>query len=1068
MPFLFRGIASSFPYMNILLLNVVQAIIGVFLASDFLKRDKKLDTTEVVYMRSMTNGDYVLGKSLGILIVFIGLNLVVLVIAAMFNIFFSDVSFVWQAYLFYPLFISIPTLVFIFGLSFLFMVTIRNQAVTFIILLGYIAATLFFLNQKLHYIFDYMAFNVPLMYSDFIGFGNISTILIHRGIYLFFGLGFIFATILMIKRLPQSKAMTKASGILSVIFIGCAVLLSGIYLIRLSNAKKLRQSMVELNKDMNILPKVTPINWNLDLSHRRKEIEVIAKLTFQNNSFQLLDKYIFSLNPGLEVQKVTTNQENLKFDREFHIITVKSSNPLPPQAIDSLTLVYKGKPTDEACYLDIDEKTRELIYQAWAYNIAKKFSIIEPSYVLLTPETIWYPIPGIPYGAAYPDLSEKSFINFQLKVQTNKKLTIISQGKKLEIKPGEFIFKPEHPLPQLSLVIGNYEKKSIQVDSIDYNLFNLKGHDYYASYFDEISDTLAALIRDARRDFENNLELTYLYPRLSLVEVPVQFFSYERLWTSHQESVQPEVVLLPEKGLFIDGADFNRMKRWQERRWESRNQTLTPQEVQSNLFNRFIRSTLLESFSGRSFNDLIKAPLNYNIFPNYYTFVNHFHSEQWPIFNIALESFLNEKAGEQSPRFRRFRSGLSDEEKANLALMKQNLSEIMTDPDKKDILDNVLKIKGSYLFKLIQSELDPETFQKFIADILKENHFKNVDVQHFISTLKEKHNFDIEPYFDSWYQERQLPGFVLADLQAYKVLDQDRTRYQVKFKVSNMDSINGLLSLTFRTGGGGFRGFFGRGAQEEPEERFISLAAGETKEIGIVLDDQPRMMMLNTLISKNLPSIIDRGFDELELNEKAKPFDGERVLEEPVKLIQPGEIIVDNEDPGFEVLYQPTTSFLKRLLQSRKKEEEEDYIGLTYWHPPSRWRATTYNDFYGKYIHSAYYVKAGNGDKKVAWNTEIKQSGNYDIYYHSTNVRAPWFRRGRREGGRGSQVVEQFHFLIHHDDGVDEEILDVAKSEGGWSFLGTYYLSEGTARVELTDKSKGRLVFADAVKWVKH
>ena len=65
-PWFFKGMDASLPYMYIQLLNIVQAIIGVFLASDFLKRDKKLDTTEVIYMRSMTNGDYVLGKSLGI------------------------------------------------------------------------------------------------------------------------------------------------------------------------------------------------------------------------------------------------------------------------------------------------------------------------------------------------------------------------------------------------------------------------------------------------------------------------------------------------------------------------------------------------------------------------------------------------------------------------------------------------------------------------------------------------------------------------------------------------------------------------------------------------------------------------------------------------------------------------------------------------------------------------------------------------------------------------------------------------------------------------------------------
>ncbi|HDY88092.1 MAG TPA: xanthan lyase, partial [bacterium] len=218
-----RGIPSSIPYMNLLLLNVVQAVIGIFMASDFLKYDKKLDSTEVIYMRSMTNADYVLGKSIGILLLLLSLNIVIIIVTLVFNVFFTDVSVVPASYLYYPIFISIPTLIFIFGLSFFCMSLLHSQALTFIVLLGYITTTLFFLGHKFHYLFDYMAYNVPMMYSDFVGFGNVETLLIHRGIYLLLGLGFIFATVLLIKRLPQSIIMNRISLILAIACIGGAI-----------------------------------------------------------------------------------------------------------------------------------------------------------------------------------------------------------------------------------------------------------------------------------------------------------------------------------------------------------------------------------------------------------------------------------------------------------------------------------------------------------------------------------------------------------------------------------------------------------------------------------------------------------------------------------------------------------------------------------------------------------------------------------------------------------------------------------------------------------------------------
>ena len=311
---------------------------------------------------------------------------------------------------------------------------------------------------------------------------------------------------------------------------------------------------------------------------------------------------------------------------------------------------------------------------------------------------------------------------------------------------------------------------------------------------------------------------------------------------------------------------------------------------------------------------------------------------------------------------------------------------------------------------------------------------------------------------------------LIADVQAYKILDEDRTRYQVRFKLQNTEEVEGLVSASFRMGGG--RGHFGpRGGSDQPDEQFISLTPGQIKEIGIVLDDQPRSLTLNTLVSKNLPTTISRRFEELELKEKVKAFEGERLLTEPIKLTIPGEIIVDNEDPGFEVLSQQKVSFLKKLLQS-DKEDGEEYMGFNFWRPPNNWRKATFSDFYGKLVHSAHYVKAGKGEKKVAWNTEITKSGNYDVYYHTSEVRMPWMRgrRGGRDGQRrrGRRYLEQFHLIVHHDDGTDEVNLNVEESEDNWNFLGTYYISEGTAKVELTNESKGRVVFADAVKWVKN
>jgi hypothetical protein len=56
---------------------------------------------------------------------------------------------------------------------------------------------------------------------------------------------------------------------------------------------------------------------------------------------------------------------------------------------------------------------------------------------------------------------------------------------------------------------------------------------------------------------------------------------------------------------------------------------------------------------------------------------------------------------------------------------------------------------------------------------------------------------------------------------------------------------------------------------------------------------------------------------------------------------------------------------------------------------------------------------------------------------------------------------------VSHDDGDDEIIIDYESAENGWNLLGSFYLSPDSARVKLSNLSGGRVVSADAVRWVR-
>ena len=1131
-----RGMAASVPYMNIILLNLVQAIIAVFMASEFLKFDRRLDTAEAVYTRSMTNTDYIIGKMIGILGVFLGLNIAVLIVSFVFNFFFTEVTPVPALYAIYPLLLSLPTLLFMFGLSFLVMSIVRNQAITFLLLLGYIAGTLFFLGGKSHAIFDVMGLHVPFMYSDFVGFGDMTPVLMQRGMYVLLGLGFILATALCIHRLIQSAAVRAATAVLAAGLLCSGLFLGSVYLHGFSAGEKLRAEARDLNREAAKAPAVTLDSCDLTVAHKGGEIEASARLSFTNAGSGALDNYTFSLNPGLKVTAVSRGSEKLTFERRLHLLTVKASTPLAPGAADSLTVTYRGSIDERICYADLPETDRGAEFRFWVYAIDRRYSFLTPDFALLTAENLWYPTAGAPYGSAFPDMGKRDFVRFTLDVKTLKGLTAISQGAVTKPAPGEFVFRPESALPRLSLVIGKYTDRTISSDGIEYHLYVRPGHDYFTPYFKKLKSQLPELLKTAMQTTETQLNLTYAFPRLSLVEVPIQFSSHERIWRADQETLQPEQALLPEKGVLLRGADFKMSSYFMTRggrggggggggRGGASGQSQTDEEKQSNLFRMFYQFTFSGSMPnmrnmargfaarGSGVNQLQRMAFSisgatsvegdYNLFPQFYSFANHIRSTQCPVLDAALEQYLKSTTSRNFQGFR-FGQGVTADEQANVLLETKSLPEILSDPAQRDVASDVMRIKGSYLFTTLQALAGAKDFKTYLSDFLVNNIFKDTDDTALLAGLRDRFGTDFTPFVEGWYSLKGVPSYVITGFRCTEVVEGDRTRYPVALTISNIGKVDGTVSISAITGGGGggaggqrsggqsggggggMFGMFGGGSDDNT--RYIMVKAGQSKELGMVLDSAPRRVTVNTFISRNLPSSISKTFAKPEKGSAADIFDGERVLESPPQLTQPGEIIVDNEDAGFKTEAKVKESFLKRFLKKGEDTDTQGYISMQFRNnPPATWRPAIMDNFYGVERRSAHFIRSGSGESRAIWEASIPENGTWAVYCYCSSPRMFMGRPGGGGGGGGQQgrqgqqgqqqgqqrqqggqnMIAEFHFIVHHDDGEAEVIQEMQDVPEGWVQIGTYHLSAGPARVELTDKTKGRVVFADAIKWVK-
>jgi hypothetical protein len=314
---------------------------------------------------------------------------------------------------------------------------------------------------------------------------------------------------------------------------------------------------------------------------------------------------------------------------------------------------------------------------------------------------------------------------------------------------------------------------------------------------------------------------------------------------------------------------------------------------------------------------------------------------------------------------------------------------------------------------------------------------------------------------DDWFKATTLPGYLFSPVKAVKVKAGDMMRTMVSLKVTNFSDVEGIVKLTFRLGGGpGGRGGGGGSSSADAIDKLIYLEPHQTKDLSYLLDADPRMVMINTMTSKNIPQVIMNMFRDIEEDPKAVPVEKDVISETPVQNALPGEIIVDNEDPEFEVTKIESESILEKWIL-KEDENTQKYSGMNYWRPPSNWTAITNSDFYGEYVRSGYYLKSGDGSLSAKWYVPVKKAGYYDVYFHLYKSR----RMGR---GRDRQEEKgDYHFTIHGDDGPEEAALEIQNSDAGWNHLGAFYFSSDTALVELSNKSELKMIFADAVKIVE-
>ena len=1070
---------SVIPYLFMLVMNVGQAVVSVFLASEYLKRDKQLDTSEVFYTRPLSNAEYLLGKMWATLKVFFILDFAVAAIALIMSLIKYGFALDYLSYIWYFLLLSVPTLVFIVGLSTTLMLVLNNQAITMVILLAYIGVTLFYIDNLYYYLFDYIGFNLPMLKSVITGISGLPRLINHRLCYLLLGIGLILTDVSLFHRLANSRYSLLPWRIAAVVFIAGGLYAGFRHVHQYKVDEQFRADMVELNNRYVHEGGAVTDSCLLSVTQSGDSLRVRADLTVRPS--EDVSTLVFTLNPGFNVHSVSTPGLNVKCERLMHLMVLNFKEIIPAGEPVKLIVEYGGKADERICYLDItDEKLIENEKVLSMLNVGKRYLFQEKEFTMLTPESYWYPRPGVAYSNESPEWQMSYFTHFSVSVVPNPGLTPISQGMcTASADSTEFIFTPESSLPSVSLLIGDYNPKSITVDSITYTVWELGDWDDRFGVFDSIRDTVPYFIRSTRRSMEYQADMTYPFKRLSIVEVPVNFTSYKRVWTSAYEQLQPEMALVHERGCDMRMFQFENMKRMYGLgggRNRRRGSDMSEKEILASVMGNAMYF-MLQSGDFRSTNrngqfTMTQMDNPYFYRPLFYNFRYNIYSSDWPMANRMVESINATDNQNGNGNWIRRMNGLSEDEKALILMGKYGFDKIMSDPEWEDLADNALSLKTKDFFAPISAVMGYEALADSISALTKERMFVNVSFDSILDWMQNYSGVSLQSKIEDWNGTARLACYKIGTPQITTVTTDTADIYQAEIAFENISDNAGYVNVEFV-----FYEMENAGDEDKPKSMVISVGAHETRRIVTHWFNTPSYIEINTMMSSNLPHNV-----RLD-NSNWSTYTGSDLTPEGVYTVRggvdntlPGEIIVDNEDDGLFTLSRPIrTGYLSKWIdKSREKNNEFKYQGFSDWRPYTMWTLVTEQNLYGDYIRSAYIISPGDGSQYACWKIPLKEPGVYDVYFYASpdmynnNNRNRWRNNNNNNrNNNGRWTPTDYNFEIGQFGMWDPVSVNMRRADEGWNSLGSYRFEGDTVNIRLNNKSGVNVVVADAVKLIK-
>ncbi|MCY3541516.1 MAG: hypothetical protein OXH31_06370 [Gammaproteobacteria bacterium] len=823
------------------------------------------------------------------------------------------------------------------------------------------------------------------------------------------------------------------------------------------------------------------------------KLDLTLNMAPQPLSEMTLDAWLFSLNPGYQIDHVAVDDEILSDgDYEFKDGILRIPTTERENTGGTLHLVAQGIPDPLFAYLDsaLDWKTMEPTQANRISVLGQRPYVFHPHFVALLSGVSWFPTSGAAYGRQVFETHKRDYLDLDLEVVVPHEWIVAGPGTRLRVDTPEtrFRFKPNQPVPEFALIAAKFERRAFETRGIEFELLLSPKHTKNLDLFESAVPALKEWVATQIVRLEEN-GLSYPFGTLSFVEVPTSLRVYGGGWKMGSAYSPPGIHMIRESGFPI--AQFERAKTKAEEEFGD------DQEGIGNYLFEHVRIYFQNDLHGGSpMVSLGEQFLGYQATPHgkgataLHAFVNELAA------NVALEGeglfsiylvldggVVLQTTTRPNDWFSRnfidlIRGGQINRSRVWEPALRTALADLDFETQPK-ISNDVILLKSHAISWTVRELVPQKKISAFLGRLISEYRGQNYSPEDFFNIARDL-DIDFDMLVGDWLNGTELPGFIVHEPNFEYVREGEYGAYefQTSVVIRNDEPVPGAVGVEYWLRNARTSEELWADTVHFPAHTALRVALRTAQPVES-LTLHPHLALNRTeyhFYPPNTRDALPRGL--------ASPY----VEDYDWVPVEDDSIIVDDLSEGFTIVngreHQPPPekpSVFEYILFRQPNlfnpnlnhglpslREADDFAQRGHF---SLWFRESERTSHGKYYRTYATNPTGSTESQPQFTAQLPSIGRWLLEFHVPSIGGERYPIGWRAafGIVSWQSSERRDLGIHRfeinvGDTTELSELDLSEVPAGWNQLGIFETSSQDVRVTLVEVTDG-VAIADAVRW---